>query len=460
VQLMGCRTDGVAVLEPRRRAVWLAALVAGLVLLVYSTYPISSRAAGGDVLAQRATHTRYCTRRSHPRGCVRVPKTAQRPKNVSEQGPNLAPKGSVDGGGLGSGPGVKPGAAVAWAKSQLGSRLWAYRCELFVEQAFGTSGQFRTAWAAAQRLGLRPSAVARAPAGALLFFAPDAANDDFGHVGVSLGGGKMVSALNTVQITNVSKSRYWSSLYRGWATAPSAWPGRIPPPPGTSQPLTGSAVQITAPAVGSVVGGTVELGAAASNVGGVAFYAYYTTVPSDEATAGWHFLGDATSSPTGWNLAWDTVAIPDQGDAVWGTVNVAAVALDKGGALTGTRDYRRISLDNSASLPPGSVAPQQPPPSPAGSTYPETTGGAANTWSDYMTADGVQGPYIPVNTTVQITCATAGFRVADGNTWWYKIASSPWNNAFYVSADAFYNNGRTTGSLAGTPFVDSAVPAC
>lgn len=53
-----------------------------------------------------------------------------------------------------------------------------------------------------------------------------------------------------------------------------------------------------------------------------------------------------------------------------------------------------------------------------------------------------------------------GFRVADGNTWWYRIAQSPWDGTYYVSADAFYNDGATAGSLLGTPFVDPAVPAC
>ena len=61
---------------------------------------------------------------------------------------------------------------------------------------------------------------------------------------------------------------------------------------------------------------------------------------------------------------------------------------------------------------------------------------------------------------MQITCAIQGFRVADGNTWWYLIASPPWSNQYYVSADVFYNNGRTSGSLLGTPFVDPAVPLC
>ena len=90
----------------------------------------------------------------------------------------------------------------------------------------------------------------------------------------------------------------------------------------------------------------------------------------------------------------------------------------------------------------------------------ETTGGEAHTWTNYTNAGGSQGPTIPSNATVQIECKVTGFRVADGNTWWYRIASSPWNGAYYVSADAFYNNGQTSGSLLGTPFVDQAVPNC
>lgn len=53
-----------------------------------------------------------------------------------------------------------------------------------------------------------------------------------------------------------------------------------------------------------------------------------------------------------------------------------------------------------------------------------------------------------------------GFQVSDGNTRWYQIASSPWDGNFYASADAFYNDGRTSGSLAGTPFYDPPVPVC
>jgi hypothetical protein len=99
----------------------------------------------------------------------------------------------------------------------------------------------------------------------------------------------------------------------------------------------------------------------------------------------------------------------------------------------------------------------QPPPAP---TFSETTGGVTNTWTNYTNAGGYQGQTIPARTTVQIVCKLPGFAVANGNTWWYRIASTPWNNAYHASADAFYNNGQTSGPLAGTPYVDGNVRDC
>jgi hypothetical protein len=116
------------------------------------------------------------------------------------------------------------------------------------------------------------------------------------------------------------------------------------------------------------------------------------------------------------------------------------------------------SLPSNPSPPTTSTVPPPSPPPPSG--YAETVGGLTHTWTNYMNADGTQGPVILTGQTVQVACKVQGFRVADGNTWWYEIASSPWNGAYYASADAFYNNGRTTGSLRGTPFVDNHVPDC
>ncbi len=93
-------------------------------------------------------------------------------------------------------------------------------------------------------------------------------------------------------------------------------------------------------------------------------------------------------------------------------------------------------------------------------TVTETTGGVTHTWTNYSNAGGSEGPTIPSRDAVQVTCKLTGFKVANGNTWWYQIGSDPWNNKYYASADAFYNNGATAGSLQGTPFVDNAVPDC
>jgi len=115
--------------------------------------------------------------------------------------------------------------------------------------------------------------------------------------------------------------------------------------------------------------------------------------------------------------------------------------------------------------PPASSPAPAPAPTPAPApapapTYAETVGGPTNTWTNYSNAGGNQGPTIATHQTVQIACTVQGFRVADGNTAWYRIASSPWNSQYYASADAFYNNGATSGSLAGTPFVDPKIPSC
>jgi len=95
-----------------------------------------------------------------------------------------------------------------------------------------------------------------------------------------------------------------------------------------------------------------------------------------------------------------------------------------------------------------------------GPTVRETTGGDTHTWTDYTNAGGEPGEVIASNTTVEVRCRVEGFEVESGNTWWYRIASAPWNDEFYASADAFYNNGETSGTLIGTPYVDETVPRC
>jgi len=90
----------------------------------------------------------------------------------------------------------------------------------------------------------------------------------------------------------------------------------------------------------------------------------------------------------------------------------------------------------------------------------EVSGGVAHTWSNPQTAGGHAGPEIMPRQHVLIACRLKGFKVPDGNVWWYLLASKPWSDRFYATADTFYNNGRTSGSLRGSAFVDPTVARC
>jgi murein DD-endopeptidase MepM/ murein hydrolase activator NlpD len=165
-------------------------------------------------------------------------------------------------------------------------------------------------------------------------------------------------------------------------------------------------------------------------------------------------LSGNTGASTGAHLHFNHVDCNTNRSLPWAPI--------EGGSLAeGTTIVSQNAAAPTAPTQPGPTPTPTPTPTPAPPpTYPETVGGNANTWTNYNNAGGTQGPTIPSNTTVQIACKVTGFRVADGNTWWYRIAQSPWNNQYYVSADALYNNGQTSGSLHGTPFVDGNVPNC
>jgi Domain of unknown function (DUF1906) len=97
---------------------------------------------------------------------------------------------------------------------------------------------------------------------------------------------------------------------------------------------------------------------------------------------------------------------------------------------------------------------------PSAATTSEVAGSEVATWSNYSSASGSAGAMITAGQAVDVSCAVTGDVVSNGNPWWYLIASTPWNGNYYASADAFYNNGDSSGPLAGTPYVDPDVPLC
>jgi hypothetical protein len=111
-----------------------------------------------------------------------------------------------------------------------------------------------------------------------------------------------------------------------------------------------------------------------------------------------------------------------------------------------------------ATTPPPTTPPATSPPPPPTTRTEVATNTGSGTFTNYSNASG-DGPRIAVHQAVQVSCRVQGFKVESGDTWWYKIASSPWNGDYYAPADNFYNNGATSGP-DNTVFVDTSVPGC
>lgn len=95
----------------------------------------------------------------------------------------------------------------------LGSQAWNGLCEKFIGDMLGTR-RYPTAWADA--LANRTNTGFNPPPGQLVFFRPDASNQGAGHVGISLGGNRFLSATASgVKVDDLGNS-YWSSLYAGF----------------------------------------------------------------------------------------------------------------------------------------------------------------------------------------------------------------------------------------------------
>lgn len=122
--------------------------------------------------------------------------------------------------------------AVDWARTQIGQttyggHIWSGWCELFVESAYGTSGRYASAMAnyTARKNAGQISTDGNPPAGALVFYSWGG----YGHVGISVGGGQVISTQGDGSVALAVKQHGLTDLglpYLGWAWAESSWPGR------------------------------------------------------------------------------------------------------------------------------------------------------------------------------------------------------------------------------------------
>ena len=371
--------------------------------------------------------------------------------------------------------------AVQWAEAQynakstsFGGASWALQCLRFVYDAYQYGANMDLRYDATgvtydsntdpemvwNKADFNPpknatTDISSVPFGALVFFnasGPGASDPgNYSHVAIMGSNGNMYMTPDTPGQPIVEQSlsqrvtMHYYNTFVGWWLPTSS--------PSSNHGSSGS----TTPGTTASVPGYAETS------GGVAHtWSNYTTANGTQGSdvASNETIGVACKV-TGFQVAdgntwWYRIASSPWNDNYY----VSADAFYNNGQTSGSLSNTPF-VDNKVPdcTPTPSPAPS-PSPAPTPTTYSETTGGVAHTWTNYSNAGGTEGPSIASNQTVQIACKVTGFQVADGNTWWYRIASSPWNDNYYVSADAFYNNGQTSGSLSNTPFVDSNVPNC
>jgi hypothetical protein len=163
--------------------------------------------------------------------------------------------------------------AVTWATQQVGGpKVWidggVTLCDMFVENAFGVTAQYPTAYDMYLALG-KPADAAQhtlvslqnAPAGVIVFFDRNAGNFQDGHVGIFTGGGQFVGVVTSGGVKQYGV-QWWNdtvSHFLGWAYPRADWPGyskgkpsshsvavpattpTLPPPPPAPSPQAAAA---------------------------------------------------------------------------------------------------------------------------------------------------------------------------------------------------------------------------
>jgi hypothetical protein len=175
-----------------------------------------------------------------------------------------------------------------------------------------------------------------------------------------------------------------------------------------------------------------------------------------------------TSTVAGQTFRTVTIDRPKHGSTI--SVRVSAKQLSEPTVVT----VQLSPVESLPTQPPANTtipaAPNSNPSSPAGTPsspappqtvwYEQVTPNhPVNTFTTYHNASGV-GPQIPAGQVVQVSCRvydpTIGTVNPDG--YWYRIASPPWNNAYYAAANVFLN-----GDPPGGPYThntDFSVPVC
>ncbi len=158
-----------------------------------------------------------------------------------------------------------------------------------------------------------------------------------------------------------------------------------------------------------------------------------------------------------------TVARPPHGSSL--SIAVAAPSLAEPTAVSiQVSPLQSLPAGAPGSPSSGSVGPPQAtpggsPPPPVTHAEQETPNHPVNTFTNYHNASGM-GPAIAAGQWVDVSCRVYDPTIASVNPdgYWYRIAGSPWNNAYYSPANTFMN-----GDPYGGPYThntDFSVPVC
>lgn len=105
--------------------------------------------------------------------------------------------------------------AIRWFWNHLGATNYEEKCELAVENSFGKTGQYATAYTDWQHRAQHPNSAA--PRGTLVFYKTSAA----GHATISLGNGTVISTSAAGRKIGISPVTGFFTPLLGWA--PSPW---------------------------------------------------------------------------------------------------------------------------------------------------------------------------------------------------------------------------------------------
>jgi cell wall-associated NlpC family hydrolase len=129
--------------------------------------------------------------------------------------------------------------AVAWATQQMNAaHLWledgVTLCDKFVENAFGVTAQYPTAYDMYVALGKSGdparhtlASLQHAPPGSIIFFDRNTGNYNDGHVGIFLGNDQFIGVVTGGKVAQHSV-QWWNdhvSHFLGWAYPRADWPG-------------------------------------------------------------------------------------------------------------------------------------------------------------------------------------------------------------------------------------------